>query len=74
MLSYVLAHLIRYESLEFFIDPKHFFVNLSIVIFSRAIIFLFSDIYRSIWAYASLHDLIEIIKTTILSSAVSQQF
>ncbi len=71
ILSYTFAHFIRYESLEFFIEPSRFFTNLAIVIFSRAIVFLYSDIYRSLWAYASVHDLIEIIKTTILSSAVS---
>jgi FlaA1/EpsC-like NDP-sugar epimerase len=71
VISYVLAHLIRYENLDFLIELDRFIINLIIVISARSVIFLLSDIYRSLWAYASIHDLIEIIKTTLLSSAVS---
>jgi FlaA1/EpsC-like NDP-sugar epimerase len=69
--SYFFAHLVRYENLDFLIDTKQFLINMFIVIGTRAIIFLLSDIYRSIWAYASIHDLMEIIKTTLFSSAIS---
>ena len=70
-ISYFLAHIVRYESLEFLIDPERFMISMLIVVGSRSAIFLFSDIYRSFWAYASIHDLIEIIKTTLWSSFVS---
>lgn len=70
-LSYFLAHIIRYENLDFFQDQNRFFTSLSIVVGTRSIIFLFSAIYKSLWSYASIHDLIEIIKTTILSSLVA---
>ena len=70
-ISYFLAHLIRYESFEFLNDPRLFFVSMTIVVGTRAVIFFFSGIYRALWAYASLHDLIEIIKFTIISSLVS---
>ncbi len=69
--SYFLAHLVRYEDLSFLQNAETFFYSLLIVLGSRGIIFLFSDIYRSLWAYASIHDLVEIIKTTLLSSLVS---
>ena len=46
-------------------------VSTLIVVGTRSIIFSISNIYRSIWAYASIHDLLEIIKTTLLSSLVS---
>ena len=71
VLSYVTAHLIRYESLEFLIDRDRFIISTLIVVGSRSVIFLFSDIYRSFWAYASIHDLMEIIKVTFTSSLVS---
>ncbi|MFB5651363.1 polysaccharide biosynthesis protein [Leptospira wolffii] len=69
--SYFLAHLIRFESLGFLDRLEEFFIPLAIVVVCRSIVFLFSNIYRSIWAYASIHDLVEIIKTTILSSLIS---
>lgn len=70
-ISYITAHLVRYESLEFLEDPERFLISLSIVVFARSIIFLYSDIYRSVWSYASIHDLMEIIKVTLTSSFVS---
>lgn len=71
ILSYFLAHLIRFESTAFLQEPNDFFIPLLIVVACRSFVFLFSNIYRSIWAYASIHDLVEIIKTTILSSLIS---
>lgn len=69
-LSYFLAHVIRYEDSQFFLK-EHFFITMGLVVTSRSIVFLFSGIYKSLWAYASLHDLIELIKFTLLSSLVS---
>ncbi|TGM13493.1 polysaccharide biosynthesis protein [Leptospira selangorensis] len=71
ILSYFLAYLIRFESTVFLQEPNDFFIPLLIVVVCRSLVFLFSNIYRSIWAYASIHDLVEIIKTTILSSLIS---
>jgi FlaA1/EpsC-like NDP-sugar epimerase len=70
-LSYFLAHMIRYETFEFLNNPKRFFTLMALVVTTKGIIFFFSGIYRALWAYASLHDLIEIIKFTIISSLVS---
>jgi FlaA1/EpsC-like NDP-sugar epimerase len=69
--SYFLAHLIRFEDLAYFYDNKQFYTTLTIVVISRSIVFLFSGIYKSLWAYASLHDLVEIVKFTVLSSLLS---
>lgn len=69
--SYFTAHIVRYESLDFLVDSNRFLISMLIVVASRSVIFLFSNIYRSFWAYASIHDLIEIIKTTLWSSFVS---
>ncbi|MCR1792298.1 MULTISPECIES: nucleoside-diphosphate sugar epimerase/dehydratase [unclassified Leptospira] len=71
ILSYFLAHLIRFESTVFLQEPNDFYIPLLIVVVCRSLVFLFSNIYRSIWAYASIHDLVEIIKTTVLSSLIS---
>lgn len=71
ILSYIGAHWIRYEDWNFFYNEENFWTGLLLVVSSRTIVFLFSDIYRSVWAYASIHDLVEIIKTTLFSSLVS---
>jgi FlaA1/EpsC-like NDP-sugar epimerase len=71
VVSFFLAHWIRYENLRFLDDINLFITSLIIVVSVRSIIFIFSGIYRSLWAYASIHDLVEIIKTTIFSSLVS---
>lgn len=69
-ISYLLAHIIRYEDFHFF-HQDHFFTTLCLVVATRSIVFLFSGIYKSLWSYASIHDLVELIKFTILSSLVS---
>jgi FlaA1/EpsC-like NDP-sugar epimerase len=71
VVSFFLAHWIRYENLRFLDDINLFITSLVIVVSVRSVIFIFSGIYRSLWAYASIHDLVEIIKTTIFSSLVS---
>ncbi|MEM7179638.1 MAG: nucleoside-diphosphate sugar epimerase/dehydratase [Spirochaetota bacterium] len=71
LISYFLAHLIRYESLAFLNNLQNFLISMAIVVGIQTVIFAFSNIYRSIWAYASIHDLLEIIKTTLLSVLVA---
>ncbi len=70
-ISFFLAHWIRYENLSFLNDRKLFFTSLLIVVGVRSIVFLFSDIYKSLWSHASIHDLVEIIKTTLISSLLA---
>ncbi|XDD56250.1 polysaccharide biosynthesis protein [Leptospira sp. WS4.C2] len=70
-LSYFLAHLVRFENIRFLDNYPDFWVCAAIVVLSRSMVFLFSGIYRSLWSYASLHDLLSIIKATVLSSLVS---
>ncbi|MGE8723188.1 polysaccharide biosynthesis protein [Leptospira terpstrae] len=70
-LSYFLAHLVRFENIRFLDSYPDFWVCATIVVVSRSVVFLFSGIYRSLWSYASLHDLLAIIKATVLSSLVS---
>jgi FlaA1/EpsC-like NDP-sugar epimerase len=71
VVSFFLAHWIRYENFSFLSDKKLFFTSMVIVIGVRSVIFLSSGIYRSLWSHASIHDLVEIIKTTLISSLVS---
>ncbi|WP_208720708.1 polysaccharide biosynthesis protein [Leptospira jelokensis] len=70
-LSYFLAHLVRFENISFLDNYPDFWICATLVVVTRSVVFLFSGIYRSLWSYASLHDLLAIIKATILSSLVS---
>lgn len=71
VLSFFLAHLVRFESLTFLDYQKDFWICAAIVVVSRSFVFFYFGIYRSLWSYASLHDLLSIIKATIFSSLVS---
>ncbi|MCZ8343439.1 MAG: nucleoside-diphosphate sugar epimerase/dehydratase [Leptospira sp.] len=71
VLSYFLAHLVRFEDLRFMDNQSDFWTCTAIVLVTRSVVFFASGIYRSLWSYASLHDLLAIIKTTILSSLVA---
>jgi FlaA1/EpsC-like NDP-sugar epimerase len=50
------------------IDTLH---ALPIIITVKILVFVTSNLYRSIWKYASLHDLIEIFKTVSIASICS---
>lgn len=65
--SYFLAHFIRYESLDFLTEVENFWIGMAIVVAVQVLIFSFSNIYKSIWAYASIPDLVEIIKITTIA-------
>ncbi|MCX7998735.1 MAG: hypothetical protein N3A69_07250, partial [Leptospiraceae bacterium] len=43
VLSYILAHWIRYEDWNFFQTVENFWISLLIVVITRTVIFLFSD-------------------------------
>ncbi|TGN19769.1 polysaccharide biosynthesis protein [Leptospira idonii] len=71
VLSYFLAHVVRFEDFRFLDNREEFWTCTAIVVLSRTVVFYYSGIYRSLWSYASLHDLLEIIKATLLSSLVA---
>ncbi|MDF3819867.1 nucleoside-diphosphate sugar epimerase/dehydratase [Leptospira sp. 96542] len=71
VLSYFLAHIVRFEDFRFLDNTNEFIICTGIVVVARSVVFFYSGIYRSLWSYASLHDLLAIIKTTILSSLVA---
>lgn len=70
-ISFFLAHWIRFEDFRFLEKQELFITSFFLVLLTRSVVFLLSGIYNSLWSYASLHDLLEIIKTTLLSSLLS---
>jgi FlaA1/EpsC-like NDP-sugar epimerase len=68
--AYMMAFALRFD---FHVLPemdrlRHTFL---IVLVSKAVVFFFSRLYRSIWKYASLADGFEIFKTVSLASVVA---
>ncbi len=69
--SYLLALLLdRDFSLSLF-SPTFFQSVFVIVVGVQAIVFITSSLYRSIWRYASLHDMMEIFKTVCIACILS---
>lgn len=56
---------IMFPSYQAFIDI------LLIFLITKTVFFILMGLYRNIWAYASTHDIILILKTTLLSSLVA---
>ena len=68
--AYILAYLFN-SDFQLFSRPELLTHILPTVIVSKGAVFLFSRLYRSIWKYASLPDMLEIIKTVSLASVFS---
>ena len=69
-LSYFFAYALRYDWNIQHTDFRIFGITLPIVLLSRISIFLTYKVYRHIWKYVSINDLITIIKASILSSLI----
>ena len=67
-MAYVIAYLLRFD----FHIPKEYhddFINVFLVIIlTKPIVFLLSNVYRNIWRYASIYDALEIFKSVTLAS------
>lgn len=69
--SYLLAMLLG-NDLNLVLPTTNFLLYvLPVIVGVQALIFLTSNMYRSIWKYASLHDMIEIFKIVSLAVIVS---
>src|SRR6185369_6440256 len=68
--AYILAYLFDTD-FKLYSRPELLTHILPIVIVSKGVVLLFSRLYRSMWKYASLPDMLEIIKTVSLASVFS---
>jgi FlaA1/EpsC-like NDP-sugar epimerase len=66
-LSYGTSFLMLYALLE--TDPLTLFTNtIGLLLFVRFIVFAYYDLYRNLWAFVSLADLVNIMRATAVSS------
>lgn len=69
--SYVLALLLA-RDFDTSVFTPHFFQTVFVTVaVTQTLVFLTSSLYRSIWKYASLHDMIDIFKTVSLACILS---
>lgn len=69
--SYYLALLLATD-FNFSIFTPHYFQSVfTVVVIAQALVFITSSLYRSIWKYATLHDMMEIFKTASIACILS---
>lgn len=68
--AYFASYQLRYEGIISSHDMRLFVASLPWIIIIKLIIFSYMGLYRSIWKYVGIHDALDIIKATILSSFV----
>jgi len=69
--SYILALLLHHDFDSSWLSSADTMRILPVIITVKILVFATSNLYRSIWKYASLHDLIEIFKTVSIASILS---
>jgi len=66
--SYYMGHLIRYDfDLPDWVRQR-FFETFAYVLMFKLICFYFFDVYRGMWRYTSLKDILDIVKASILAT------
>jgi FlaA1/EpsC-like NDP-sugar epimerase len=65
--SYFLAQVLDNDFNFALFTPDYLLHTFLIIIAAQALVFLTSNLYRSIWMYASLHDMVEIFKTVTIA-------
>ncbi|WMM24317.1 nucleoside-diphosphate sugar epimerase/dehydratase [Tissierella sp. MB52-C2] len=72
-ISYILSLYIRFEGdivgtqfLEYFTKYKEHFIYITVI---KLVIFLYFKLYKSVWKYASIEELINIVVASIVSNA-----
>lgn len=69
--SYLLSYVIRFETLDLSRLPHYALMvrTLPLILLCKLIFFYFFGLYRGVWRYTGIHDLLSIIKATTSSSA-----
>ncbi|HIJ88830.1 MAG TPA: polysaccharide biosynthesis protein [Desulfuromonadales bacterium] len=71
MESYLLAQVLDRDFSFALFTPQYLLNVVLVVVIAQALVFVTSPMYRNIWAYASIYDMVEIIKTVSIACIVS---
>ncbi len=66
--AYWLAFILRFNFSIPEINLKMFFATLPVLVLIRVLCFYFFGLYSGVWRYASMNDMLRILKATVLSS------
>jgi FlaA1/EpsC-like NDP-sugar epimerase len=69
-LAYYLAHYIRFDGTIPYSNKILFTHSIGWIIPVKLICFIVCKLYRGMWRYTSIYDMLNILKTSILSSAI----
>ena len=69
--SYLLAQMLDKDFNVSLLTPAFLLNVFVVVVVAQALVFITSSMYRNIWTYASLYDMVEIIKTVTIACIVS---
>lgn len=70
-ISYISAFILRFEGVLFGINIQLILESLPVVLIIKILTFYYFGLYRGVWRYVGLYDLIAIFKATLLSSVFS---
>jgi UDP-GlcNAc:undecaprenyl-phosphate/decaprenyl-phosphate GlcNAc-1-phosphate transferase len=70
-LSYYLAFLLRFEGELASAIRKYYLFTLPLVLAAKLLIFYLSGLYRGVWQYAGVADLMRVAKATVLACVVA---
>jgi len=69
--SYYLAYRLRFDSAKFSFFFKSFLQSLPAVVACKLMVFYLSGVYRSLWGFMGMSDVLKYLKATFLASLVS---
>lgn len=73
-LSYVLAFYIKFDEFTYALEIKRFYFYLFIIVLIKIITLYFFKLYKSIWEYASIDEMIEIIFGIVAANVLAMLF
>ena len=69
--AHTLAYLLRFDfNIPYILHDHRFLPTLAVVLAVKPLVFLLSNLYRSLWRYASVSDAVEIFKTVSIASVL----
>lgn len=70
-ISYITAYVLRFEGILFNLNLNLIAQSLPIVLVTKFVVFYSFGLYRGVWRYVGIYDLIAILKATLVGSMLS---
>jgi FlaA1/EpsC-like NDP-sugar epimerase/lipopolysaccharide/colanic/teichoic acid biosynthesis glycosyltransferase len=70
-LSYVVSFAIRFDNVDFFVHLRHYWPILIPLLVIKLVVFEVMGLYRRLWRYASIREMLAVVWAVALSSTLS---